>query len=56
MMYLCQFGQNLAIGAEDRVQVRLFHTYYLILIKYTGKDDQILINYYNPPNDISVQD
>ena len=24
MMYLCQFGQNLAIGEEDRVQTSLF--------------------------------
>ena len=25
MMYLCQFGQNLAIGLEDRVQTKLFN-------------------------------
>ena len=25
MMYLCQFGQNLAIGLEDRLQIRLSH-------------------------------
>ena len=24
MMYLCQFGQNLDIGEEDRVQTSLF--------------------------------
>ena len=24
MMYLCQFGQNLTIGVEDKVQTRLF--------------------------------
>ena len=28
MMYLCQFGQNLAIGSEDRVQTRLFIEWY----------------------------
>ena len=27
MMYLCLFGLNLAIGSEDRVKTRLFHSY-----------------------------
>ena len=28
MMYMCQFGQNLAIGLEDRVQqTRLLYSY-----------------------------
>ena len=27
-LYLYQFGQNLAIGSEDRAQTRLFHSIY----------------------------
>ena len=25
MMYLCQFGENMAIGSESSIQVRFFH-------------------------------
>ena len=27
MIYLIEFSQNLAIGSQDRVQTRLFHSY-----------------------------
>ena len=26
MVYLCQFGKNLAIGSDDRMQTRLFQS------------------------------
>ena len=50
MMHLCQFGQNLAIGSEDRVQTRLF--------RFDPGDliNQGKVNKFNyslrPPNDV----
>ena len=33
MMCLCQFGENLAIGSEDRMQTRLFQSYMILVTK-----------------------
>ena len=48
-MYLCQFGQNLAIGSEDRVQTKLFESWKL------GQGHENLIILFGCPNEVSVQ-
>ena len=53
-MYLCQFGQNLAIGSEDMVLTRLFHSQMtLATLKIRSRSPNLFIPL-DPPNNISV--
>ena len=42
MIYLCQFGYNLAIGSKDRVQTMFHHNHMTLLTLKYGQSHQNL--------------
>ena len=55
MMHLCQFGQNLASGSEDRVQTRLFHgNMTMVTLKIRSMSLKLIIPF-GCPKEVSVQ-